>query len=130
MNLSLDECVAYLIVLLQKDNVRLPLQNYKPWHLLFYKLKKSEEILVKPDFFDDLSFDWDKSYPESPELSAFLHFLGIAGIIVSDSPKYENYRITEVTIILLEQKIEELDEETRQFLNTATDIAKQEFTSM
>lgn len=118
--------VKFLIVKLQKNGVKLPFRNPELWHSLFYKLRAMDS-LEKPSFFDKLRFDWDGPYPKSPELSEFLHGLCMIGAVICDSPQYENYRLPEGLFTLWEQKLEKLDEVTKQFVGTAANIASEEF---
>jgi transposase-like protein len=37
----------------------MPFKNQRPWHFLFYELKKAQDIPGKPALFDRLLFDWD-----------------------------------------------------------------------
>lgn len=124
--IHLGDFVKFLIVRLQKNGVKLPLRNPELQHSLFCKLKAMDG-LEKPSFFDKLRFIWDGPYPKSLELSEFLHGLCMVGALICDSPQYENYILPKDMFTFWEQKFEELDEMTKQFIGTAANVASEEF---
>jgi hypothetical protein len=80
-SLSLGQFVKLLsakVVLSESDDADskgdLPFRNEKAWHLLFYRLKKVASP-GRPEFLDDLFFDWDGRYPKCRQLSEYLHAL-------------------------------------------------------
>ena len=67
-----------LIAILISSDFKVPTEN-RGWHEFFYKLKE-EERDGKPEFFNDLRFDWDLPYPKSPELSDLFQALNLADL--------------------------------------------------
>ena len=127
MKLSLGEFVKCLVLLLHRNGVAFSLRSYKPWHLLFYELKKIPETDGKPEFFKNLRFDWDGPYPECPELSEFLDALCWTGSIVTTSPRFEEYTLPKEMADLWSQEFEVLGDETKQFLDTTLALARNKF---
>ena len=117
----------YLILLMEKNQIVLSFQDQAPWHLLFYRLKKVQNVSGKPSFLENLRFDWDGSYPKSSELSEFLHALCLTGAVVTTSPLYEEYRLLKGMAALWQQRFEALDDTVKSFLNTGVNIAREEF---
>jgi hypothetical protein len=124
--ISLGQFVEQLTGLLQKDSVQLPFKNQRPWHILFYDLKKITAA-GRPKFFDQLRFDWDGPYPKCRELSEFLHALHVTTSIGVANPDYDE--------ILVGREVEEewvnnakKDEpDLKQFVDYAVTRAKKEF---
>lgn len=87
--ISLGEFVKQLTARIQENNdLRMPLRDDKPWHMLFYRLKK-DSTSGKPAFFDDLQFDWDGPYPVCQELSEYVHTLHFTGCMSAGNPSYD-----------------------------------------
>lgn len=122
--MSLGDFVGFLILLLQ-EKISLSLK-IKPWHMLFYRLKK-ENIAGKPAFFEEMRFDWDGPYPTSPELSHYLNCLCILGALITTSPRFQEYWLEEKYALLLRKKYEKLDEPAKLFLDNAVKMAIEEF---
>lgn len=122
--MDLGDFVKFLILLLQ-EKISLSLKS-KPWHMLFYKLKK-EYSVGKPEFLGEMQFDWDGPYPESPELSHYLSCLCILGVLVTTSPCFQEYWLEKKYASLLREKYENLDEPAKLFLDNAVKIAVEEF---
>lgn len=131
MELGLGDCVRYLLVLLQKNNISFSFRDssgLSRWHLLFYKIKKTQTASRKPVFFQNLFFDWDGPYPECQDLAHFLHVLCVHGCVVTTSPSYEPWWVPENMVALWAQQLEGLDPETKRFLDEALILAREEFT--
>lgn len=124
--MELGEFVNQLLVLFHKNKVNLALHKRSAWHNLFYKLKKMPEVAGKPAFLKDLWFDWDGSYPVSPDLSYYLHILGVNGCILSDSPRFQEYWLDEGLANLWSERFEKLDEDSKAFLQTVFELAVKE----
>ncbi|KKS37993.1 MAG: hypothetical protein A3G49_01045 [Candidatus Sungbacteria bacterium RIFCSPLOWO2_12_FULL_41_11] len=127
MELSLGEFVRFLILLMQRNDVKFSFLSLRPWHLLFYRLKKMPETEGKPKFFENLSFNWDGAYPESPELSGFLSALCWIGCIITVSPEFKEYKLSEGVERIWLERLEPLGGEANQFLNKALLFAREEF---
>ena len=124
---SFVDFVRYLILLLQKNNIILTFNKPEAWHCLFYRLKKSPEILGKPAFLEKLWFDWDGPYQESPELLEYLHTLRLTGVVETNSPRFDRYWLSKGIEELWQKQFEKLDEVIKQYLNLVIGIAKEEF---
>ncbi len=127
METTLGDFVKYLVLLLQKSEIALPFNNQELFHKLFYRLKKENDIAGKPIFLKKLWFDWNNSYPKSPELSEFLHALCWIGIVEANCPGCDTYWLSKNMEELWQEKFEKLDETTKQYLNLAVSVAKEEF---
>ena len=123
--MPLGDFVGLLMLLLQgKITISL---NMETWNLLFYRLKK-KNIAGKPAFFEKMQFDWDGPYPKSPELSHYLNCLSMFGVLVTTSPRFQEYKLDEKHTPILKKKYEALDETAKLFLDHAVKIAMEEFT--
>lgn len=127
MEITLGDFVKYLVLLLQKAGISLPFNNRALFHKLFYLLKKENGIAGKPTFLKKLWFDWDGSYPKSPELSEFLHALYWIGIVEANCPICDRYWLSKDMEKLWQEQFEKLDEIIKSYLNSVVDIAKEEF---
>lgn len=125
--MSLGDFVKFLIVVLQKRRVFLPLKECEPWHRLVYRITMFGETVGRPALLNDLRFDWDGSYPKTPGLTEFLCGLRVSGAVLCDSPCYENHRVSEDTLALWGTQFKKLDAATVVFLERAADIAAREF---
>src|ERR1700732_1603380 len=86
--MSLGEFVKQLAVLMNESGLVMLFKEEKPWHSLFYRLKK-DSFENKPEFLRDLRFDWDGPYPRSQELSRFIQALHWTGAVGAVTPSYE-----------------------------------------
>lgn len=127
MEISFGDFVKYLVLLLQKNGIDLPFHTQEAWHLLFYRLKKQQDFPGKPAFLETLWFDWDDPYPKSPELSEYLNALCMIGVVETNSPRFDRYRLSKVMEELWQEQFEKLNEEIKQYLNLSVQIAKEEF---
>ena len=126
MTMTLGEFIKWLVFLLQKEGVPLSLNNQLSWHKLFYRLKMRGDVVEKPVFLKELWFDWCYAYPKSPELSKFLQAVCWTGI-VETTDFGRNYKLQEDMEQLLQRRFENLNEKTKQYLNSIVKIAKEEF---
>lgn len=130
MELGLGDCVKYLLVLLQKNGVPFSFRDssgLSRWHLFFFKIKEAQTVSRKPLFFQDLFFDWDGPYPKCQDLAYFLHVLCVHGGVVTTSPSYEPWWVPENMAALWTRQLEELDPESKRFLDEALVLARDEF---
>ena len=130
MEMTLGDFVNYLVLLLQKYEIALPFNNQALFHKLLYRLKKENDIAGKPNFLKKLWFDWNGSYPKSPELSEYLHALCWIGIVVkANCPGCDTYWLSKNIEELWQKQFEKIDEVIKQYLNLVIGIAKEEFES-
>jgi hypothetical protein len=87
--ISLGEFLKRLTARIQQnDKLHMPFKDEKPWHMLFYALKKDSSP-GKPAFFNDLQFDWDGPYPVCQELTDYIHALHFTGCMSAGNPSYD-----------------------------------------
>jgi hypothetical protein len=125
--LTLGEFVKQLAALFSEKELDIPFKNERPWHYLFYELKKDKGAEGRPSFLDDLEFDWDGPYPKSPQLSDFLHSLHWNASVSASNPHYETIDLSKEVKDLWFKRFNGSDENTRKFFALALDRAKQEF---
>ena len=118
---TLGDFVKELAALMADADLRLPLKDEKPWHILFFSLKQREGVAGRPDFFDRLVFDWDGPTPKCQELSEFIHALHWNATVAANNPTYE--------AIQLADEIADRWRPTPQtaFHRAALDLARTEF---
>src|ERR1700722_4167889 len=125
--LTLGQFVKQLPALLEEKRIAIPFKNERPWHYLFYELKKDKDAVGRPSFFNDLEFDWDGPFPKSQELSDFLHALHWNASVSASNPHYETIDLsTEVKCLWLKKHNLE-DGVSKQFFKLAVDRARKEF---
>jgi hypothetical protein len=124
---TLGDFVEELVALLVKKGVRIPFKNQRPWHRLFYGLKKSTSIPGRPPFLDRLFFDWDGSYAKSEELSEFLHALHWNASVSAGNPHFQTISVSDDVAGLWLKRLEKLDPQSKQFLEEAASRAETEF---
>jgi hypothetical protein len=74
-------------------NKELHFKDERPWHELFYHLKRSPRRAGKPKFLEDMFFDWNGEYPRSRELSSYLHSLHWTGCMAAANPGYDRFKL-------------------------------------
>jgi hypothetical protein len=125
--LTLGQFVKELTAVFEQNNIPIPFKNERPWHFLFYELKKDRDAVGRPMFFDELEFDWDGPFPKSQELSNFLHSLHWNASVSASNPHYETISLSDPVRNLWFQRYEAEDANTKQFFAAALDRAKKEF---
>ena len=95
MPTTLGDFVKELAVLMRDANIQLPLKDERPWHFLFFQLKRERDVDGRPDFFDSLVFDWDGPAPKCQELSEFIHALHWNATVTANNPTYEAIRLSD-----------------------------------
>ena len=125
-NLSLGDFVKQLAVLMNQNGLVMLFKEERPWHALFYRLKK-DNVDGKPSFFNDLRFDWDGPYPKSQELSRFIQSLHWTGAVGAVNPSYERIVLRPEMSELWSSKLGDLSSADKDFLNRAVSMAKEEF---
>ena len=128
--MSLGRMVTLLVADLHKDNVGLPLRNQEPWHLLFYRLKKALDMPDRPEFLDDLVFDWDGPYPKCDELSEFLNGLHISANVSAHNPSFGFISVDDDDAARWSEELGRLDPGVKTFVERATVFAREEFSSI
>lgn len=129
-SMVLGEFVELLTAKLHEKSVPMPFRNERAWHLLFYKLKELPEESNKPIFLEKLRFDWDGPYPESRELSEFLHALHWNASVSANNPHYDTITLPEDVASIWLKRVDELDKGTKEFLDIALNYAKDDFSSV
>lgn len=124
--MSLGEFVKQLAVLMDQSGLVMLFKEERPWHSLFYRLKK-DPFQGKPGFLSDLRFDWDGPYPKSQELSRFIQSLHWTGAVGAVNPSYERIVLRPEMGDLWSKKLSGLSPIGKDFLNHAVSIAKEEF---
>lgn len=124
--LSLGDFVKQLAVLMDKNQLVMLFKEEKPWHVLFYSLKK-EQAEGRPAFFDTLRFDWDGPYPKCQELSEFIQALHWTGSVVAVNPSYERIMLDDDIRTLWRSEGKSLEPKTKEFLTHSIDLARQRF---
>lgn len=131
MELGLGDCVKYLLILLQRNGISFSFRDWdglRHWHNLFYQIKNTQTVSRKPVFFQDLFFDWDgPTSPQCQDLAYFLHVLCVHGCVETTSPRYEEWWVPKELEELWAGQLEELDPETKRFLDEALVLARDEF---
>lgn len=125
--LSIGDFVKHLAARLHKEGVELPLADLQHWQLVFYSLKRAQDIREKPAFLEHLGFDWDGPFPKSPELTEVLQGLHWTGGVSAFNPQFQRIALPADVANLWLSREEGLDESTLEFLSAAVDRAKQEF---
>lgn len=126
-DLSLGQFVRQLAALLQKQSVQLPFKNQRPWHLLFYRLKKDSTSPGRPQFFDELGFDWDGAYPKSQQLAEFLNAMHFTANVSARNPHFDVISVAPEVADRWARSIKQDDPEVMQFVSNAVALAQQEF---
>jgi hypothetical protein len=126
-DLSLGQFVKQLAALLQKKNMQLPFKNQRPWHLLFYELKKQPTVTGKPKFLDELIFNWDAPYPKCEQLSEFLNALHFTASVSARNPHFDVISVAPEVADRWAKNADEDDADLKSFLNAAVNLAEKEF---
>lgn len=125
--MSLGDFVKQVAASMHRQGVAMPFKNQRPWHFLLYELKKAPNAPGRPAFLDGVVFDWDGPYPKSQELSDFLHALHWNASVSANNPHYDTIILPGDVADLWSRRFEELDGDTKQFLDEAARIAQVEF---
>jgi hypothetical protein len=91
---TLGDFVQQLLLQIGADK-ELHFKDERPWHELFYSLKKSRKKAGKPEFLGKMFFDWNGEYPQSRELSNYLHSLHWTGCMAAANPGYDRFRLNQ-----------------------------------
>ena len=92
---NLGDFVKEMAALMKDADLRLPLKDERPWHLLFFDLKRDRQAVDRPAFLDRLVFDWDGPSPKCQELSEFIHALHWNANVTASNPTYETLTLSE-----------------------------------
>ena len=92
---NLGDFVKEMAALMKDAHLRLPLKDERPWHLLFFDLKRDRQVAGRPAFLDRLVFDWDGPSPKCQELSEFIHALHWNANVTASNPTYETLTLSE-----------------------------------
>lgn len=125
--MNLGDFVKQFAALLTEKKVRMPFKDERPWHIVFYELKKSRDVRGKPAFLETLFFDWDGPYPKSKELSRFLHALHWNATVSASNPHYDTIELPPEIADLWSARFDQLPREDQLFLEHAVECAQEEF---
>lgn len=92
---NLGDFVKEMAALMKEAELRLPLKDERPWHLLFFELKRDRNAAGRPTFLDRLVFDWDGPSPRCQELSEFIHALHWNATVTAGNPTYETLTLSD-----------------------------------
>ena len=127
-NLTFGDYFKQLALQMEERNLVMEFKNEKPWHLLFYKLKKVE-AKDKPQFLSALRFDWDGPYPRCQELSEYIQALHWTGSVVVGNPSYDKLTLQADVRKIWSAEAAELSDESRAFVDQGLELAMHEFCS-
>jgi hypothetical protein len=125
-DVSLGQFVKQLAAQLQKKDRPLPFKNQRPWHLLFYELKKQPAVPGRPKFLDELTFDWDAPFPKCQQLAEFLNAMHFTASVSARNPHFDVISVTPAVADRWSQSIGD-DADLRAFVNSAVGLAEKEF---
>jgi hypothetical protein len=121
-NITLGDFVQQLLLKIG-TNKELHFKDERPWHELFYELKKSQKRVGKPEFLEKMFFDWNGEYPRSPELSSCLHSLHWTGCMAAANPGYDRFKLNQKIGDLWKTKVDgSLDAFLQKTANKAAPI--------
>lgn len=127
MQITLSDFIKSLVAKLHKGKTVMPFHNERPWHLLFYELKKDTTISEKPLFLEQLRFDWDGPYPKSQKVSDFLQALHWNASVSASNPHYDKITLSDDVADLWQERFRKLDEKTKNFVDITFKRAQEEF---
>ena len=127
--MTLGQFVKLLASRMHQEKIPLPFKNQKPWHLALYCLKEETEGHDRPDFIDDLEFDWDSDYPSCEELSDFLNALHFTANVAVHNPRFDIISVDEKDAERWSEQLDGLNDSSQELLEAAVNIARIEFES-
>lgn len=127
-NLTLGDYFKQLALRMDDEKLVMEFKNEKPWHLLFYKLKKAKAE-NKPPFLSTLRFDWDGPYPRCQELSEYIQALHWTGSVVVGNPSYDRLTLQAEVRKIWSDESNDLSAESREFVNLGLELAAREFST-
>jgi hypothetical protein len=123
---TLGDFIRILAVKIPDQDRIIPFQDERPWHTVFYRLKK-ELPEPKPTFLTKLTFDWDGPYPKSQDVSEFLQALHWTGSVAALNPSYEQIIVPESVEANWKKEAEQLDSDMQSVLKKSIALAAEEF---
>lgn len=123
---TFGDFLQILTAKLAQENLPLPLRNERPWHELFYTLKKSPPA-PPPPFLARLRFDWNGPYPKCRQLSEFLRAMHCNVSVSANNPTFATFTLQPAVIDLWTHRYKSQDIETEKLLLAAISQAKQTF---
>lgn len=128
-DLSLGQFVKQLAALLQQKGRALPFKNQRPWHQLFYELKKQPATPGRPKFLDALRFDWDAPYPKCQQLSEFLNALHFTASVSGHNPRFNVITVAPEVAERWANNAKHDNPDLKRFVDGAVALAEREFTT-
>lgn len=122
--ISLGEFVKQLTCKVSGKDSPMPLKDERPWHTLFYRLKK-DTTPGKPAFFESLQFDWVGPYPICSDLSDYIHALHFTGCMSAGNPTYDEMTLNKE--LADKWSGETLTGELPKFMDHTIQLAQEEF---
>jgi hypothetical protein len=122
----LGDFVEQLAAKLHQQKVTMPFEDERPWHELFYELKREADER-KPAFFANLRFDWDGPYPKCFELSEFLHALHWNACVDARNPHFDTISLPEAIAEAWSKRSEQSDPRVKAFLERSAQKAREVF---
>jgi len=127
--MTLGEFVKYLAALLTENKVQMLFKEEAPWHFVLYELY-DQKFEGKPQFFNDLKFDWGGPFPKCKELSRYLQFLHSTACVGTMNPSYEEMVLKPDLEKLWYSELQSVEAPEQKFLGHAADLAKKEFSAV
>jgi hypothetical protein len=124
--MSLGDFIKQLVAKLHKDGVKIPYEDERSWHELFFELKRSG-VSNKPSFIGGLRFDWDGPFPKCQELSEFVHALHWNASVIAHNPAFDTITLQEEIAARWLERTKSLTTDETGFLNSVVESAKQKF---
>jgi len=123
---TLGDFIRMLAVKIPDQGRIMPFQDEKPWHIVFYRLKK-EMPEPMPSFLTKLTFDWDGPYPKSQDVSDFLQALHWTGSVAALNPSYEQIIVPPSVEANWKKEAETLGPDMQSILKKSIALAAEEF---
>jgi hypothetical protein len=126
--LTLGGFIKQLAVRMQDADIQLSLKDDKPWHLLFYRLRREFKSQGNT-FLRSMQFDWDGPYPKSQDVSDFLQGLHWTGSVSALNPTYERIIVPDDVKEAWKTEGKGVGDDDEVLLSRGLQIAKTEFKS-
>jgi hypothetical protein len=130
-HMSLNDVVRFLVLFLHRERLDLHFQDRKPWHALFYDLKRLPSTTGVPLAIRDAFFGWNGPAPACQDLDECLDGLFRAGSVEWSLPGLRTYRLSESGLASWAGEFDQLKGPEKDFLSrVALAYARQRFTAV